>query len=544
MVAQPHLKSMEQERAVPRASERAGSRPTVRSIAKAPTFIEGFDEITRGGLPRGRVTLVHGPAGSGKTVFALECVARAAERADEPACFMTFGETPAELVENAATIGLDLVRLASADRFRIASLRVPPASLTSEGGYPIETLLEQLQEGIESIGAQRLVIDSLNMLTDAVIDRWRLRADLRRVFDWLKERHVTTVVTLESTRESPRRVEDYVADCIVSLDVDTQGGVATRRLQVVKYRGSGHGGNRYPFSITARGLRVTPVTGVRLDAPASTERVSTGVAELDRMLGGGIFRGAAFVVVGEVGTGKSTLATHLVDAACARGEKCLYIALEESPDQIVRNMRSVGFDLRRWIEHGSLDIYASRPGSEGLEVYLEEITRKVDELQPHVVALDPLMPLRRTASEEDERATLVRLVSMLKARGITAVYTLLGDEADFARSKTHMTSLVDTIVLLRNIERGGERGRALTVVKARGTPHSKEVREFELTSLGVDIDGKVTDAAPGPHATRAPDGAAGGAAGPPSTVDPLARARRRLLQLQVDSIEAQLELER
>jgi circadian clock protein KaiC len=460
-------------------------------IEKAPTGINGFDEITVGGLPAGRPTLVCGGPGCGKTLFAMQFLVSGVMRFGEPGVFMSFEERTEELAQNVSSLGFDLNDLMARGKLAMDTVIVERSEIEESGEYDLEGLFLRLDFAIRSVGAKRVVLDTIESLFSGFSNEAILRSELRRLFRFLKDRGVTVVITGEQgdgllTRQG---LEEYVSDCVILLDHRVNEQVSTRRLRIVKYRGSAHGTNEYPFIIDHRGLEVMPVTGLHLRHSASTERISSGVERLDAMLGGkGYFRGTSALVSGTAGTGKSSLAGHFADATCRRGERCLYFAMEESQEQIVRNMRSIGLDLQQWVNRGLLRFHASRPTLFGLEMHLVLIFRAVQELDPSVVVIDPLSNLSSVGSYNEVMATLLRLVDFLKSRGVTALFTSLTSNGD-QENETHLgvSSLMDTWISLRNLESNGERNRGLYVLKSRGMKHSNQIREFILTDRGVQL---------------------------------------------------------
>ncbi|MGO8851273.1 circadian clock protein KaiC [Mycobacterium sp.] len=457
-------------------------------LPKAPTGIRGLDEITRGGLPRGRTTLVAGGAGSGKTLLGLEFLVAGALEYGEPGVLLTFEESTAKVSANVASLGFDLDGLQRDELLVADAFRVDPSGFGEAGEFDFEPLFILLADSIERIGAKRVVLDTIEVLFGAFQEQAIVRAELRRLVYWLEERSVTAIVTGERGENGLTRhgIEEYVSDCVIVLDQRVHEEISTRILRVVKYRGSAHETNEYPFLISARGFVVLPGTSVGLAYGVSEERISTGVPRLDHMLGGGPFRGSTVLVSGGAGTGKTTLGAHLVDAACARGERALLVLFEESPDQYIRNMRSVGLELRRWVEAGALRIWAARPTAYGLETHLAVLARLIEEVEPSVAVLDGMAGLSHGASGSEAASMVARhQIDLLKTRGITAVATTLACEDE--TSTVSVLSLVDTWLLLRNVESNGERNRLLFVLKSRGTPHSNQVREFVLTDHGVEL---------------------------------------------------------
>lgn len=461
------------------------------TLAKAPSGIRGLDQIMAGGLPRGRPTLIAGGAGCGKTLFGMEFIIRGAIEHGEPGVFMSFEENEAELAQNVASLGFDLADLIARNLLAVEFVRVERSEIEETGEYDLEGLFIRLAYAIDRIKAQRLTLDTLEALFAALPNAAILRAELRRLFRWIKDRHVTAVVTAERGDGSLTRhgLEEYVSDCVILLDNRVESQISTRRLRIVKYRGSRHGTNEYPFLIDADGISVLPITALGLDHPAYTERVSSGLPRLDRMLGGrGFYRGSSILITGTPGSGKSSLAAHFVDAACRRGERCIYFAFEESRSQIVRNMQSIGMDLGTWIDAGLLRIFAARPHLEGLEAHLARMHRYIDEFAPAIVVVDPVTSLNDIGSLGQTQAMLVRLIDFLKSQGITALFTSLTENADRSdQREVGISSIMDAWLLLRNIEGNGEHNRGLYILKSRGMSHSNQIREFLLTDDGAQL---------------------------------------------------------
>jgi len=460
-------------------------------LAKTASGIQGLDEITGGGLPRGRPTLVCGSAGCGKTLFALQFLAAGAVSHDEPGVFMAFEEMPEELAQNVRSLGLDLDDLVARGRLVVDYVHVERSEIEETGEYDLEGLFLRLGYAIDSIGAKRVVLDTLESLFGSLGNEAVLRAELRRLFRWLKDRGVTAVITAERGAGALTRhgLEEYVSDCVILLDHRVSEQIATRRLRIVKYRGTPHGTNEYPFLIDSDGIEVLPITSAGLAYAVSTERVSTGVAGLDEMMGGeGYFRGSTVLISGTAGTGKTSLAACFADAACRRGERTLFYTFEESQHQVVRNLRSIGVDLAPWIERGLLRIHAGRPTLHGLETHLARIHRELREWDPQAVVLDPVGSFVAVASPVDVKALMTRLLDLLKERQVTTVLTHLNaggapsEQTDFG-----VSSLVDTWLLLRDLEAAGERNRGLYVLKSRGMAHSNRIREFVISTRGLEL---------------------------------------------------------
>ncbi len=460
-------------------------------LEKSPTGIRGFDEITQGGLPRGRTSLVTGGPGTGKTMFAMEFLVNGVIRHGEPGVFVSFEESREELIANSASLGFSLPELSESNRLYVDYVHVERSEIEETGEYDLEGLFIRLSHAINTVGAKRLVLDTIETLFSGLSNTSILRAELRRLFRWLKDKGMTTIVTGERGAGSLTRegLEEYVSDCVILLDHRVAEQVSTRRLRVVKYRGTEHGTNEYPFLISDRGLMVLPITSMKLRYEASEERVSSGIPRLDDMLGGkGFYRGSLVLVSGTAGTGKTSVAAAFAEAACRRGERCMYFAFEESARQVIRNMRSIGLDLGRWVEKGLLKIVGQRPTVHGLEHHLMTLQLMIDDFDPATVVVDPVTNLTQVGALSDVRATLARLVDHLKGRNITAIFTsLTSGGADAEMTDVGISSLADTWLILKNLETGGERNRVITILKSRGMAHSNQVREFQLTSKGIDL---------------------------------------------------------
>jgi len=462
-----------------------------RSLPKAPTGIQGLDEITGGGFPRGRPTLICGSAGAGKTLLAMEFLVRGATEYNEPGVFMAFEETAPELTQNVRSLGFDLDELSTQKKLVIDFVRIERSEIDETGDYDLEGLFIRLGSAIDAIGAKRVVLDTIENLFAGLQNQGILRAELRRLFRWLKDKGVSAVITAERgdgvlTRHG---LEEYVSDCVILLDHRVTDQVSTRRLRVVKYRGTAHGTNEYPFLIDEDGFSVLPITSLGLQHQVSGERISSGVARLDTMLGGeGFYRGTTVLVSGTAGTGKTSLAASFVDAACRRGERSLYFSFEESQDQLIRNMRSIGLNLEQWTKKKLLQFHSSRATFYGLEMHLAMIHKIVQDFQPKVVVIDPIGSLIQAGNQRDAHIMIVRLIDFLKQKQITAFLTnLTSGGAALERTDVEISSIVDSWLFTRDIELDGERNRALYVLKSRGTAHSNQLREFLLTPHGVDL---------------------------------------------------------
>ena len=473
-----------------RPNRRNHSRP-LNGLQKERTGIPGFDEITLGGLPAGRPTLVCGSAGAGKTLFAMEFLVRGATLYNQPGVFISFEESNEELTTNVASLGFDLNQLVVDKKLVLDYVFIERSEIEETGEYDLEGLFLRLGHAIDSIGAKRIVLDTLEALFSALPNEAIIRAELRRLFRWLKEKGVTALITCERGDGKLTRygLEEYVADCVILLDNRVENQISTRRMRIVKYRGTSHGTNEYPFLIDEKGFSVVPITSLGLSHPAPTEYISSGIARLDTMLDGkGFYRGSSILVSGTAGTGKSTIGAHFVESACARGERALFFAFEESQDQIVRNMRSIGIDLEKFVKKGLLKFQNARPSTWGLELHLAMIHNMISEFSPSVVMVDPITNFLAIGDRIETKQMLTRLIDFLKARQITAMFTSLtsgGD--DLEDSEVDVSSLMDAWLLVKNIECNGERNRGLYILKARGVAHSNQIREFLLTDHGIQL---------------------------------------------------------
>jgi circadian clock protein KaiC len=489
----------EMERFMARKKE-TQSRTKSTGIEKCPTGIRGLDEITNGGLPRGRPTLVCGGAGSGKTLLAMEFLVHGICEYDEPGVFMAFEETAKDLTKSMASLGYDLNDMVRQKRLALDYVYIERNEIEETGEYNLEGLFVRLGSMIDEVGARRVAIDTVEALFASLPNEAILRAELRRLFRWLKDKGVTAVITAEQGERTLTRhgLEEYVSDCVIFLDHRVANQIATRRLRVVKYRGSAHGTNEYPVLIDEHGLSVLPISSLGLDYGASTEHVSSGIEDMDAMLGGGgYYRGSSVLVSGTAGTGKTSMAAAFADAACRRGERCLYIALEEASSQIIRNMGSIDFDLGQWVRKGLLHFRGVRSTVYGLEQHLVSLHNLIGEFRPSVVVVDPITNLMVIGEPAEVKSMLTRMIDFLKNQGITVLFTSLTEGGGpVEQTEVGVSSLMDTWLLLRDVESGAERNRLLFVLKSRGMAHSNQVREFLLSDRGIHL----TDVYVGPGA--------------------------------------------
>ncbi len=472
-------------------TNRSKSTAPAPRLPKCPTGIQGLDEITGGGLPRSRPTLVCGGAGCGKTLLAAEFLVRGAVQFDEPGVLMAFEETEAELKANVASLGFDLAGLVRRKKIMLDYVHIERSEVQESGEYDLEGLFVRLNHAIDSIGAKRVVLDSLEALFASLPNEAILRAELRRLFRWLKDKGVTAVITAERGREQLTRhgLEEYVSDCVILLDHRVTDQIATRNLRVVKYRGTLHGTNEFPFLIGDDGISVLPITSLGLNHKISGERIATGIPRLDAMLGGrGFFRGSSILLTGTPGTGKTIVAANFAQAACRRGERTLFFSFEESPNQIIRNMHSIGLRLEPLVKRGLLRFHAARPSLYGLEMHLATMFKEIAEFQPRVVIIDPITSLMDAGTSSECRGMVTRLVDYLKAGQVTTLFTSLTQSGHaLQQSEAAMSSLMDSWLLLQDVEGNGERNRVLYVLKARGMAHSNQIREFLISDHGIDL---------------------------------------------------------
>ena len=529
----------------------AAEAPETLALAKAPTGIKGLDDVTLGGLPQGRPTLLCGAAGCGKTLVAMTFLVNGATQFDETGVFMSFEERAEDLASNVASLGYDVDGLVADKRLVIDHVRIEPAEIEVSGEFDFEPLFVRLGYAIDQVGAKRVVLDTIEALFSGFKDQAVLRAEIRRLFSWLKDRGVTAVITGERGDGQLTRygIEEYVSDCVILLDNRVYDQVTTRRLRIVKYRGSSHGTNEYPFLIDDRGVSVMPITSAGLQHRISSEIVPTGVPDLDAMFGlGGFYRGSSILLSGLAGTGKSTFSAWFANAVCNRGERCLYFAFEESPDQIVRNMRSAGIDLQTHLDSGRLLFESARPSLYGLEMHLTRMHRDIVEFKPTAVVVDPISAFRGVQSEI--HGTLLRLADICKERGITAFFTSLSLASDHtSEADRGVSSLMDTWISLTDVEASGERNRVMFVLKARGMSHSNQMREYLLTGSGIRLiepyigaEGVLTGSARQAQEARERDAAGERAEATRRRTRELDR-RRASIERQIAELRAGLEAE-
>ncbi|UAY50823.1 circadian clock protein KaiC [Ferruginibacter albus] len=462
------------------------------SLPKVLTGINGFDEITNGGLPAGRTTLICGEAGCGKTLFSMEFLIRGATQYNQPGVFVAFEEKAEELTANVTSLGFDLKKLVTQNKIRIDYVHIERSEIEETGEYDLDGLFIRLDHAIKSIGAKRVVLDTIENLFSGLNNQAIIRAELRRLFQWLKDKKVTAVITGEKgsgmlTREG---LEEYVSDCVILLDHRVNNQISTRRLRVIKYRGSVHGTNEYPFLIDEDGISVLPVTSLKLEAKVSSQRISSGISSLDEMLDGkGFFRGSSILVSGTAGTGKTSIASCFANQICKKSERCIYFAFEESPEQIIRNMRSIGVDLQQHIDKGFLKFHASRPTLHGLEMHLVVIYKMIKQFKPKTIILDPISNLITVGNVGEVKSILTRLIDFLQTEQITVMFTALSlNNIVNEQTDEGVSSLVDTWISIRDIELNGERNRGLYIMKSRGMKHSNQVREFIITGDGLHLE--------------------------------------------------------
>lgn len=460
-------------------------------LAKCPTGIPGLDEVTQGGLPRGRPTLVCGSAGCGKTLLAVEFLVRGAMQYGEPGVLVAFEETAEELTQNVRSLGFDLSELIAQKKLAVDYVQISRSEIEETGDYDLDGLFVRLADAIDTLKAKRVVLDTIEVLFSGLADTAILRSELRRLFRWLKEKGVTAIVTGERGDGTLTRhgLEEYISDCVILLDHRVTEQISTRRLRIVKYRGSAHGTNEFPFLIDKTGISVVPITSAGMDHRAVCERISSGIPGLDQMLGGkGYFRGSSVLISGTAGTGKTSAAGYFASATCQRGERCLFFSFEESQQQLIRNLRSIGLDLQQWLDKGLLTIHAARPSRYGLEMHLALIHKLVKDHHPQAVVVDPISNFITAGTLSEAEAMLVRLVDLLKGLGITTVFTNLAHGANSVlETDVGISSIIDTWILLRDIEEDGEHIGSLYVLKSRGMAHSKKVMGFRLSDQGIEL---------------------------------------------------------
>jgi circadian clock protein KaiC len=464
-----------------------------KEFPKSKTGIEGLDEITGGGLPLGRPTLICGSAGCGKTLMGIQFLVKGISEYNEPGVFMSFEESAKDLTENVRSLDFDLNTLIKENKLRIDHIIIEKTEIQETGEYDLEGLFVRLNYAIDTIGAKRVVLDTVESLFGGMDNETILRSELRRLFHWLKAKGVTAIITGERGENSLTRqgLEEYVSDCVILLDFRVIDQIATRRLRIVKYRGSTHGTNEYPFLIDEMGISVLPITSLKLEHKTSEEVLSYGLAGLDRYFEKkGFYRGSSTLVTGAAGTSKTTLAAYFALSSCKRRESTLFFSFEESPDQLVRNMLSIGIHLKPFIKDKLLFIHASRPSVQGLEMHLLVLHKLISQLKPKTVIIDPISSLITVGNSSEVRAMLVRLMDILKISQINALFTSLTRQKSNQNKDLGIdavSSLADTWIHLANEDKGIKRIRTLDIVKSRGMGHSNRVSEFIITDKGVQL---------------------------------------------------------
>jgi circadian clock protein KaiC len=479
-------------KSMPGSKRKKRSPQAPEGLVKSPTGIPGLDEITYGGLPEGRPTLVCGGPGCGKTLLAVEFIARGVTEYKEPGVIMAFEEKADELEANVTSLGFDLVKMQKQKMLRIDYVHVDKTQIEETGEYDLDGLFIRLGHAIDSIGAKRVVLDTIENLFMGLSNQGILRSEIRRLFQYLKDKNVTTVITGEKGEKTLTRegLEEYVSDCVILLEHRIRNQISTRLMRVVKYRGTLHGTNEYPFLIDKEGISVLPITSLVLNNVVSNEKVSSGIKSLDEMMDGaeGFYRGSSILVSGTAGTGKTSIAATFANASCERGEKCLFLAFEESPEQIIRNMSSIGIDLKKHVDKGLLVFHSSRPTLHGLEMHLVEIHKQIERLKPRAVVVDPITNLVTIGSIGEVKSILVRLIDYLQRKEITVLFTALNMNSTVnEQTDEGVSSLVDTWISLRDVESNGERNRGLYIMKSRGMGHSNQIREFVITNRGLEL---------------------------------------------------------
>jgi circadian clock protein KaiC len=463
-----------------------------RGLPKCPTGIKGFDEITEGGLPRNRISLFSGTTGTGKTLLGIDFLINGVIRYNERGVFMSFEETEDELYKDVASLNLNLQELVARKKIAIEYVLLERRDILEKGELNLEGLFVRLEQAIDSVGAKRLVLDSVESLFAGVTDAGVLRLEIKRLFRWLKDKHVTSIITGELGHGSYTRhgLEEYISDCIILLDNRVREQISTRRIRVIKYRGSKHGTNEYPFVIDKGGLSVIPITSAGLDQPGTAKRVSTGIPSLDKMFkGGGYTRGSTVLASGTAGTGKTSVAAAFAIERCKRGERCLFLSYEESSGQLIQNMSSIGIHFQPWIRKRLLKVVSTRPSFFGLEMHLLEVYKIIAEFKPHAVVIDPLTSLIGQGNQLELQSMLTRMIDLLKSSGITGFFTSLVSSTaqNDASGEIGVSSLIDTWIVVRELEEneGRRRTRGLYIVKSRGMGHSSDVHKLILSDDGI-----------------------------------------------------------
>jgi len=480
-----------------RSTRVSKSKTNNYKFLKCLTGIQGLDEITSGGIPKNRTTLLLGNTGSGKTILAMEFLVNGIEMYSEPGVFMAFEEKKDELVMNVKSLGYDLEKYIKKNKIYIEQVLINPDEMRETGMYDLEGLFVRLEQAIYKVNAKRVVLDSMDTLFHG-LDYKILRSEFLRLLSWLKKREVSVIITSEIgdhflTREG---VEEYVADCVIMLDNRATNQISTRRLKIVKYRGSIHGNNEYPFTIDENGISVYPIIGEAYQQESSSKRIMSGIEDLDEMLGKkGYYEGSSILISGTAGTGKTSIAASFALSVCKDNKRCLFCAFEEAPNQIKRNMGSIGLRLEPMVKSGILTFYYARPTLQNLELHFLAIKKIIVEINPSVVLLDPITNLMTEGPNSDIRSMLTRFVDFLKTKRITVLFTAAITVGSIERNPSDegISSMVDTWLMVQEIELDAKRTRSLCVMKSRGMEHSSEVHKFIISSKGIKLLPIVTD---------------------------------------------------
>ena len=464
---------------------------SITKLPKSLTGIQGLDDITYGGIPQNRPTLLVGSIGTGKTIFAMEYIINGITMFNEPGVFMTFEEQTDELQINVTSMGYNLSKLIADNKIYLEHLHIDHREIQATGKYDIEGLFIRIEMAIEKVKAKRIVLDALDTLFIG-LDSQILRSEIKRLFFWLKEKKVTAIITSEVGDIFLTRLgfEEVVADCVIELNNRLNNQISTRRLRIVKYRGSYHSTNEYPFMIDHKGITIFPIISEAPQIIVSNERISSGIKQIDEMLDGrGFYVGSSILVSGSAGTGKSSIAASFIKDVCEKKGTALYCAFEEAPNQIKRNMASIGIFLEPYEKSGNLHFYYSRPTLQTLELHFIAIKKLIKQINPSVVILDPITNLMIENINSDIRTMLTRFVDYLKMEQITVLLTatLTVSSLELIQSNEGISSMVDTCIMIQEKNIIDSRRRTLYIMKSRGICNSKKEVEFIITSEGISI---------------------------------------------------------
>ena len=455
------------------------------------TGVKGLDDVLGGGIPQGHAMLLVGKPGTGKSILSMEYLLHGIELHKENGVYISFEESEKQIISNAASFGWKFEEMVKKNKLAISYIDMQPEQMRTVGDYDLSALILRVKGAIKKVNARRVVIDGINNLLSTFDDERIIRSDLLRLIREIKEVNATIFITGERGHDSWSKMgfEEYLADGLMHLDNRTDGNYQTREIQVVKCRGINHYTGKSPFIINSEGMSIRPLITADFDYKVLKSRVSTGIADIDNMLGGkGLYRGSTVYITGPSGAGKTSISSSFANGACSRGERALFLAFEESSDQIIRNMKSIGLSLDKWVNEKLLYFYTARATTNSLEGHLDNIMTMVREVEPTCVVLDPISAFRPIANENETKLMLIRLNDYLRARKITTVFTALSSDGEYSEhADVQLSSIADTWIVVRIMDYKGERNNVMQLMKSRGMSHSRQMKEMYFTGNGLKL---------------------------------------------------------